>query len=129
MILLSDQFFRGLSADNIFEAERFHNLNPDDLEIQEPVVLTSKSSGITQEQLQDYLRRRLRNFTKNFQAQFRQLQARQFISHQSIDNRLNLVRPKPPRRVVQDHQDPDYDDGYVDPDVGDDPGAPAWNFG
>ncbi|CAB4419736.1 unnamed protein product [Rhizophagus irregularis] len=29
--LIIDQFFRGLSADNIFEAERFHNLNPDDL--------------------------------------------------------------------------------------------------
>ncbi|CAB4419720.1 unnamed protein product [Rhizophagus irregularis] len=29
--LIIDQFFRGLSADNICEAERFHNLNPDDL--------------------------------------------------------------------------------------------------
>ena len=29
--LIINQFFRGLSADNIFEAERFHNLNPDDL--------------------------------------------------------------------------------------------------
>ncbi|GBC12185.2 hypothetical protein GLOIN_2v1778046 [Rhizophagus irregularis DAOM 181602=DAOM 197198] len=29
--LIIDQFFRGLSADNIFEAERFSNLNPDDL--------------------------------------------------------------------------------------------------
>ncbi|CAG8613874.1 14744_t:CDS:2 [Rhizophagus irregularis] len=29
--LIIEQFFKGLSADNIFEAERFHNLNPDDL--------------------------------------------------------------------------------------------------
>ncbi|GET59464.1 hypothetical protein GLOIN_2v1778046 [Rhizophagus irregularis DAOM 181602=DAOM 197198] len=57
--LIIDQFFRGLSADNIFEAERFSNLNPDDL-----------------------------------------------------------------RRIIQDHQDPDWDDGYVEPDVGDDPDAP-----
>ncbi|PKK69289.1 hypothetical protein RhiirC2_850828 [Rhizophagus irregularis] len=29
--LIIEQFFRGLLADNIFEAKRFHNLNPDDL--------------------------------------------------------------------------------------------------
>ncbi|GET51848.1 hypothetical protein GLOIN_2v1790588 [Rhizophagus irregularis DAOM 181602=DAOM 197198] len=49
---------------------------------QEPVVLTSKSSGV----------------------QFKQLQA----------------RPDP--------QDPDWDDGYVDHDVGDDPDAPEWTL-
>ncbi|PKY59175.1 hypothetical protein RhiirA4_514573, partial [Rhizophagus irregularis] len=40
---------------------------------------------------------------------------------------IKPVRPKPPRRVIQDHQDPDWDDGYVEPDVGDDPDAPAWD--
>ncbi|CAB4445261.1 unnamed protein product [Rhizophagus irregularis] len=136
--LIIEQFFRGLSADNIFEADRFHNLNPDDLvkhlrnferrraemrlglqdrnrrlqadysEVtqpplgnQEPVVLKSKSSGITQEQLQELLKAQAEELTKNFQAQFRQLQAR------------------------PDHQDPDYDDGYEDYPDGDDPGAPV----
>ncbi|GBC22318.2 hypothetical protein GLOIN_2v1790588 [Rhizophagus irregularis DAOM 181602=DAOM 197198] len=111
--LIIDQFFRGLSADNIFEAERFYNLNPDDLvkhlrnlerrraemrlELQdrnrrlradysditqptlgkqEPVVLTSKSSGVTQEQLQELLKAQAEELTKNFQVQFKQLQAR-----------------------------------------------------
>ncbi|GET60932.1 hypothetical protein GLOIN_2v1790588 [Rhizophagus irregularis DAOM 181602=DAOM 197198] len=139
--LIIDQFFRGLSADNIFEAERFSNLNPDDLvkhlrnlerrraEMrlglqdrnrrlqadysdvtqpplgkQEPVVLTSKSSGVTQEQLQKLLKAQAEELTKNFQVQFKQLQA----------------RPDP--------QDPDWDDGYVDHDVGDDPDAPEWTL-
>ncbi|GET51544.1 hypothetical protein GLOIN_2v1790588 [Rhizophagus irregularis DAOM 181602=DAOM 197198] len=139
--LIIDQFFRGLSADNIFEAERFHNLNSDDLvkhlrnleqrraEMrlglqdrnrrlqadysdvtqpplgkQEPVVLTSKSSGVTQEQLQELLKAQAEELTKNFQVQFKQLQA----------------RPDP--------QDPDWDDGYVDHDVGDDPDAPEWTL-
>ncbi|GET54077.1 hypothetical protein GLOIN_2v1790588 [Rhizophagus irregularis DAOM 181602=DAOM 197198] len=139
--LIIDQFFRGLSADNIFEAERFSNLNPDDLvkhlrnlerrraEMrlglqdrnrrlqadysdvtqpplgkQEPVVLTSKSSGVTQEQLQELLKAQAEELTKNFQVQFKQLQA----------------RPDP--------QDPDWDDGYVDHDVGDDPDAPEWTL-
>ncbi|GET50948.1 hypothetical protein GLOIN_2v1790588 [Rhizophagus irregularis DAOM 181602=DAOM 197198] len=136
--LIIDQFFRGLSADNIFEAERFSNLNPDDLvkhlrnlerrraEMrlglqdrnrrlradysdvtqpplgkQEPVVLTSKSSGVTQEQLQELLKAQAEELTKNFQVQFKQLQAR---------------------------PDPDWDDSYVEPDVGDDPDAPAWTL-
>ncbi|GET64919.1 hypothetical protein GLOIN_2v1790588 [Rhizophagus irregularis DAOM 181602=DAOM 197198] len=139
--LIIDQFFRGLLADNIFEAERFSNLNPDDLvkhlrnlerrraEMrlglqdrnrrlqadysdvtqpplgkQEPVVLTSKSSGVTQEQLQELLKAQAEELTKNFQVQFKQLQA----------------RPDP--------QDPDWDDGYVDHDVGDDPDAPEWTL-
>ncbi|EXX53510.1 hypothetical protein RirG_243210 [Rhizophagus irregularis DAOM 197198w] len=135
-------FFKGLSADNIFEAERFHNLNPDDLvkhlrnlkrrrtEMRlglqdknrrvradysdEPVVLTSKSSGITQEQLQELFKAQAEELTKNFQVQFKQLQARP-------------VR-NPPRHVIQDHQNPDWDDSYVEPDVGDDPGASAWTL-
>ncbi|CAB4429324.1 unnamed protein product [Rhizophagus irregularis] len=149
--LIIDQFFRGLSADNICEAERFHNLNPDDLvkhlrnlerrraEMrlglqdrnrrlradysdvtqpplgnQEPVVLTSKSSGITQEQLQELLKAQAEELTKNFQAQFRQLQARPVHKPPVYRQQIKPVRPKPPRRVVQDHQDPDWDDGYVD---------------
>ncbi|GET54501.1 hypothetical protein GLOIN_2v1790588 [Rhizophagus irregularis DAOM 181602=DAOM 197198] len=149
--LIIDQFFRGLSADNIFEAERFSNLNPDDLvkhlrnlerrraEMrlglqdrnrrlqadysdvtqpplgkQEPVVLTSKSSGVTQEQLQELLKAQADELTKNFQVQFKQLQAR-------------LVR-NPPVYRQQIKPDPDWDDGYVDHDVGDDPDAPEWTL-
>ncbi|PKY60538.1 hypothetical protein RhiirA4_484362, partial [Rhizophagus irregularis] len=41
---------------------------------------------------------------------------------------IKPVRPKPPRRVAQDHQDPNWDDGYVEPDIGDDPNAPAWTL-
>ncbi|CAB4429866.1 unnamed protein product [Rhizophagus irregularis] len=162
--LIIDQFFRGLSADNIFEAERFHNLNPEDLvkhlrnlerrraEMrlglqdrnrrlqadysdvtqpplgkQEPVVLTLKSSGITQEQLQELLKAQAEELTKNFQAQFRQLQARPVHKPPVYRQQIKPVQPKPPRRVIQDHQDPDWDDGYVEPDVGEDPGAPVWD--
>ncbi|GET64395.1 hypothetical protein GLOIN_2v1790588 [Rhizophagus irregularis DAOM 181602=DAOM 197198] len=160
-----DQFFRGLSADNIFEAERFHNLNPDDLvkylrnleqrraEMrlglqdrnrrlqadysdvtqpplgkQEPVVLTSKSTGVTQEQLQELLKAQAEELTKNFQVQFKQLQARPVCNLPVYRQQIKPVRPKPQRRVVHDHQDPDWDDGYVDHDVGDDPDAPEWTL-
>ncbi|CAB4442472.1 unnamed protein product [Rhizophagus irregularis] len=160
--LIIEQFFRGLSADNIFEADRFHNLNPDDLvkhlrnferrraemrlglqdrnrrlqadysEVtqpplgnQEPVVLKSKSSGITQEQLQELLKAQAEELTKNFQAQFRQLQARPVHKSPVYRQQIKPARLKPPRRVVQDHQDPDYDDGYEDYPDGDNPGAPV----
>ncbi|GBC28598.1 hypothetical protein GLOIN_2v1790588 [Rhizophagus irregularis DAOM 181602=DAOM 197198] len=163
--LIIDQFFRGLSADNIFEAERFSNLNPDDLvkhlrnlerrraEMrlglqdrnrrlqadysdvtqpplgkQEPVVLTSKSSGVTQEQLQKLLKAQAEELTKNFQVQFKQLQARPVRNPPVYRQQIKPVRPKPQRRVVQDPQDPDWDDGYVDHDVGDDPDAPEWTL-
>ncbi|GET53381.1 hypothetical protein GLOIN_2v1790588 [Rhizophagus irregularis DAOM 181602=DAOM 197198] len=163
--LIIDQFFRGLSADNIFEAERFSNLNPDDLvkhlrnlerrraEMrlglqdrnrrlqadysdvtqpplgkQEPVVLTSKSSGVTQEQLQELLKAQAEELTKNFQVQFKQLQARPVRNPPVYRQQIKPVRPKPQRRVVQDPQDPDWDDGYVDHDVGDDPDAPEWTL-
>ncbi|GBC49979.2 hypothetical protein GLOIN_2v1790588 [Rhizophagus irregularis DAOM 181602=DAOM 197198] len=101
--LIIDQFFRGLSADNIFEAERFHNLNPDDLAQAEEL-------------------------TKNFQVQFKQLQAQPVRNPPVYRQQIKPVRPKPQRRVVQDHQDPDWDDGYVEPDVGDDPDAPEWTL-
>ncbi|GET64385.1 hypothetical protein GLOIN_2v1790588 [Rhizophagus irregularis DAOM 181602=DAOM 197198] len=93
--LIIDQFFRGLSADNIFEAERFHNLNPDDLV----------------KHLRNLKRRRAEmrlgktgTCRTDIKVQFKQLQA----------------RPDP--------QDPDWDDGYVDHDVGDDPDAPEWTL-
>ncbi|CAB5296173.1 unnamed protein product [Rhizophagus irregularis] len=159
----------GVTANNnhpiVFPAERFSNLNPDDLvkhlrnleqrraEMrlglqdrnrrlqadysnvtqpllgkQEPVVLTSKSSGVTQEQLQELLKAQAEELTKNFQVQFKQLQARPVCNPPVYRQQIKPVRPKPPRRVIQDHQDPDWDDGYVEPDVGDDPGAPAWTL-
>ncbi|GET55697.1 hypothetical protein GLOIN_2v1790588 [Rhizophagus irregularis DAOM 181602=DAOM 197198] len=163
--LIIDQFFRGLSADNIFEAERFHNLNPDDLvrhlrnlerrraemrlELQnrnrrlradysdvtqpplgkqESVILTSKSTGVTQERLQELLKAQAEELTKNFQVQFKQLQAQPVRNPPVYRQQIKPVRPKPQRRVVQDHQDPDWDDGYVEPDVGDDPDAPEWTL-
>ncbi|PKY24556.1 hypothetical protein RhiirB3_472051 [Rhizophagus irregularis] len=130
--LIIDQFFRGLSADNIFEAERFHNLNPDDLvkhlrnlkwrraEMrlglqdrnrqfradysdvtqpplgkQEPVVLTLKSSGITQEQLQELFKAQAEELTKNFQVQFKQLQAQPVRNPPVYRQQIKPVRPKP----------------------------------
>ncbi|GET61941.1 hypothetical protein GLOIN_2v1790588 [Rhizophagus irregularis DAOM 181602=DAOM 197198] len=75
--LIIDQFFRGLSADNIFEAESDVTQPP--LEKQEPVVLTSKSSEVTQEQLQELLKAQAEELTKNFQQ-------------------IKPVRPKPQRR-------------------------------
>ncbi|GET61400.1 hypothetical protein GLOIN_2v1778046 [Rhizophagus irregularis DAOM 181602=DAOM 197198] len=122
-----DQFFRGLSADNIFEAERFHNLNPDDLvkhlrnlerrraEMrlglqdrnrrlradysdvtqpplgkQEPVVLTSKSSGLLKNNYKSYLRLRLKNLPRISRCNLNNYRLGQFVIHQSIDSRLNL---------------------------------------
>ncbi|CAB5363196.1 unnamed protein product [Rhizophagus irregularis] len=159
----------GVAAANnhpiVFPAERFSNLNPDDLvkhlrnlerrraEMrlglqdrnrrlqadysdvtqpplgkQEPVVLTSKSSGVTQEQLQELLKAQAEELTKNFQMQFKQLQARPVRNPPVYRQQIKPVRLKPPRRVVQDHQDPDWDDGYVEHDVGDDPDAPEWTL-
>ncbi|GET60708.1 hypothetical protein GLOIN_2v1790588 [Rhizophagus irregularis DAOM 181602=DAOM 197198] len=124
--LIIDQFFRGLSADNIFEAESDVTQPP--LGKQEPVVLTSKSSGVTQEQLQELLKAQAEELTKNFQVQFKQLQARPVRNPPVYRQQIKPVRQKPQRRVIQDHQDPDWDDGYVEPDVGDDPDAPEWTL-
>ncbi|GET56210.1 hypothetical protein GLOIN_2v1790588 [Rhizophagus irregularis DAOM 181602=DAOM 197198] len=66
--------------------------------------------------------------TKNFQVQFKQLQARPVRNLPVYRQQIKPVRPKPQRRVIQDHQDPDWDDSYVEPDVGDDPDAPAWTL-
>ncbi|CAB4403204.1 unnamed protein product [Rhizophagus irregularis] len=66
--LIIDQFFRGLSADNICEAERFHNLNPDDL--------VKHLRNLERRRAEMRLATQAEELTKNFQAQFRQLQAR-----------------------------------------------------
>ncbi|CAB4420173.1 unnamed protein product [Rhizophagus irregularis] len=141
--LIIDQFFRGLSTDNICEAERFHNLNPDDLvkhlrnleqrraEMhlglqdrnrrlradysdviqpplgnQEPVVLKSKSSEISQEQLDKLLKVQAENLTKSFQAQIKELQKNIYrqrpISFADSIQKTPVVK-KPPVRY-----DPEY---------------------
>ncbi|GET56650.1 hypothetical protein GLOIN_2v1790588 [Rhizophagus irregularis DAOM 181602=DAOM 197198] len=49
--------------------------------------------------------------TKNFQAQFKQLQASKPVRKPPVyRQQIKPVRPKPRPRVVQDHQDPDWDD-------------------
>ncbi|RGB22250.1 hypothetical protein C1646_776402 [Rhizophagus diaphanus] len=101
--LIIDQYFRGLSADNIFEAERFHNLNPDDLE---PVVLKSKSSEISQEQLDKLLKAQAENLTKSFQVQIQELQKNIYrqhpISSASSIQKTPVVKKSPVR------YDPEY---------------------
>ncbi|CAB4418794.1 unnamed protein product [Rhizophagus irregularis] len=145
--LIIDQFFRGLSADNICEAERFHNLNPDDLvkhlrnlerrraEMRLGLQdrnrrLRADYSDVTQPPLgkQEPVAQ-AEELTKNFQAQFRQLQARPVRNPPVYRQQIKPVRPKPPRRVVQDHQDDEYYEGvHEQHDVGDDLGAPEWNL-
>ncbi|GET63494.1 hypothetical protein GLOIN_2v1790588 [Rhizophagus irregularis DAOM 181602=DAOM 197198] len=94
--LIIDQFFRGLSADNIFEAESDVTQPP--LGKQEPVVLTSKSSGVTQEQLQELLKTQAEELTKNFQVQFKQLQVRPVRNPPVYRQQIKPVRPNPQRR-------------------------------
>jgi hypothetical protein len=148
--LIIDQFFRGLSADNIFEAERFHNLNPDDLvkhlrnlerrraEMrlglqdrnrrlradysdvtqpplgnQEPVVLKSKSSEISQEQLDKLLKAQAENLTKSFQAQIQELQKNIYrqrpISSAGSIQKTPVVK-KPPVRYDPEYMPEDWYD-------------------
>ncbi|CAB4396031.1 unnamed protein product [Rhizophagus irregularis] len=68
---------------------------------QEPVVLTSKSSGVTQEQLQELLKAQAEELTKNFQVQFKQLQGRPVRNPPVYRQQIKPVQPKPQRRVVQ----------------------------
>ncbi|CAB4410322.1 unnamed protein product [Rhizophagus irregularis] len=70
----------------------------------EGAVLQRSTDVITQERLQEMLKAQAEELTKNFQAQFKQLQA----------------------RPVQDDEYPDNDWDEPLPDVGDDPGAPEW---
>ncbi|GET63065.1 hypothetical protein GLOIN_2v1790588 [Rhizophagus irregularis DAOM 181602=DAOM 197198] len=96
----------------------------------EGAVIQRSTDVITQERLQELLKAQAEELTKNFQAQFKQLQASKPVRKPPVyRQQIKPVRPKPRLRVVQDHQDPDWDDGYVDHDFGDDPGdpdAPEW---
>ncbi|GET56652.1 hypothetical protein GLOIN_2v1790588 [Rhizophagus irregularis DAOM 181602=DAOM 197198] len=96
----------------------------------EGAVIQRSTDVITQERLQELLKAQAEELTKNFQAQFKQLQASKPVRKPPVyRQQIKPVRPKPRPRVVQDHQDPDWDDGYVDHDFGDDPGdpdAPEW---
>ena len=88
----------------------------------EGAVIQRSTDVITQERLQELLKAQAEELTKNFQAQFKQLQASKPIRKPPVyRQQIKPVRLKPQRRVIQDHQDPDWDDGYVEPDVGDDP--------
>ncbi|GET67235.1 hypothetical protein GLOIN_2v1790588 [Rhizophagus irregularis DAOM 181602=DAOM 197198] len=93
-------------------------------------VIQRSTDVITQERLQELLKAQAEELTKNFQAQFKQLQASKPVRKPPVyRQQIKPVRQKPRPRVVQDHQDPDWDDGYVDHDFGDDPGdpdAPEW---
>ncbi|GBC52818.2 hypothetical protein GLOIN_2v1790588 [Rhizophagus irregularis DAOM 181602=DAOM 197198] len=96
----------------------------------EGAVIQRSTDVITQERLQELLKAQAEELTKNFQAQFKQLQASKPVRKPPVyRQQIKPVRPKPRPRIVQDHQDPDWDDGYVDHDFGDDPGdpdAPEW---
>ncbi|GET55802.1 hypothetical protein GLOIN_2v1790588 [Rhizophagus irregularis DAOM 181602=DAOM 197198] len=96
----------------------------------EGAVIQRSTDVITQERLQELLKAQAEELTKNFQAQFKQLQASKPVRKPPVyRQQIKPVRPKPRPRVVQDHQDPDWDDGYVDHNFGDDPGdpdAPEW---
>ncbi|GET66492.1 hypothetical protein GLOIN_2v1790588 [Rhizophagus irregularis DAOM 181602=DAOM 197198] len=93
----------------------------------EGAVMQRSTDVITQEKLQELLKTQAEELTKNFQAQFKQLQASKPVRKPPVyRQQIKPVRPKPQRRVVQDPQDPDWDDGYIDHDVGDDPDAPEW---
>ncbi|GET58202.1 hypothetical protein GLOIN_2v1790588 [Rhizophagus irregularis DAOM 181602=DAOM 197198] len=96
----------------------------------EGAVIQRSTDVITQERLQELLKAQAEKLTKNFQAQFKQLQASKPVRKPPVyRQQIKPVRPKPRPRVVQDHQDPDWNDGYVDHDFGDDPGdpdAPEW---
>ncbi|GET50444.1 hypothetical protein GLOIN_2v1790588 [Rhizophagus irregularis DAOM 181602=DAOM 197198] len=96
----------------------------------EGAVIQRSTDVITQERLQELLKAQAEELTKNFQAQFKQLQASKPVRKPPVyRQQIKPVRPKPRPRVVQDHQDPDWDDGYVDHDFGDDPSdpdAPEW---
>ncbi|GET65741.1 hypothetical protein GLOIN_2v1790588 [Rhizophagus irregularis DAOM 181602=DAOM 197198] len=96
----------------------------------EGAVIQRSTDVITQERLQELLKAQAEELTKNFQAQFKQLQASKPVRKPPVyRQQIKPVRPKPQRRVIQDPQDPDWDDGYVDHNFGDDPGdpdAPEW---
>ncbi|GET57391.1 hypothetical protein GLOIN_2v1790588 [Rhizophagus irregularis DAOM 181602=DAOM 197198] len=146
--MVTDQFYRGLLPENVIEASRIGaaplNILIDrlsDLERRKGEMFygLQRRQGIEKakkEELAGYTHPvtphegAAEELTKNFQAQFKQLQASKPVRKPPVyRQQIKPVRPKPRPRVVQDHQDPDWDDGYVDHDFGDDPGdpdAPEW---
>ncbi|CAB4374319.1 unnamed protein product [Rhizophagus irregularis] len=98
----------------------------------EGAVIQRSTDVITQERLQELLKAQAEELTKNFQAQFKQLQVSKPVRKPPVyRQQIKPVRPKPRPHVVQqedDYPDPDWDDGYVDHDVGDDPDAPEWTL-
>ncbi|GET56457.1 hypothetical protein GLOIN_2v1790588 [Rhizophagus irregularis DAOM 181602=DAOM 197198] len=146
-IMVTDQFYRGLLPENVIEASRIGaaplNILIDRLTKKEelagythPVtphegaVIQRSTDIITQERLLELLKAQAEELTKNFQAQFKQLQAFKPVRKPPVyRQQIKPVRPKSRPRVVQqddDYPDPDWDDGYIDHDVGDDPDAPEW---
>ncbi|CAB4442481.1 unnamed protein product [Rhizophagus irregularis] len=94
----------------------------------EGAVVQRSTDVITQERLQEMLKAQAEELTKNFQAQFKQLQARPVRKPLVYRQQIKPVRPKPRPRVVQQENDeyPDNDWDEPLPDVGDNPGAPEW---
>ncbi|EXX79374.1 hypothetical protein RirG_006230 [Rhizophagus irregularis DAOM 197198w] len=97
----------------------------------ECAVVQRSTDVITQERLQEILKAQAEELTKNFQAQFKQLQASKPVRKPPVyRQQIKPIRPKPWPRVIQqeddDYPDPDWDDPL--PDVGDDPDAPAWTL-
>ncbi|EXX70310.1 hypothetical protein RirG_088620 [Rhizophagus irregularis DAOM 197198w] len=77
------------------------------------------------------LKAQAEELTKNFQAQFKQLQASKPVRKPLVyRQQIKPVRPKLRLHVVQqeddDYPDPDWDNSL--PDVGDDPDASAWTL-
>ncbi|CAB4411661.1 unnamed protein product [Rhizophagus irregularis] len=127
--MVSDQFYRGLLPENVIEVSRIGSvpLNAlldrlNDLERRKGEMFygLQRRQGIEKAKKEE-----LAGYTHPCDSTQR---FGQFVNHRSIDKQIKPVRPKPPRRVIQDHQDPDYDDGYEEHDVGDDPGAPEWTL-
>ena len=92
---------------------------------QEPVTLQT-SADVEQllKQQADVFQKQIRDLQKSIQQRpIQQRPIQRLIVRKSPGK---PIQPNPPRRIVRDHQDPDYDDGYEEHDVGDDPGVPDW---
>ncbi|PKY61836.1 hypothetical protein RhiirA4_487365, partial [Rhizophagus irregularis] len=94
---------------------------------QEPVTLQT-SADVEQllKQQADVFQKQIRDLQKSIQQ--RPIQQRPIQRPIVRKSPGKPIQPNPPRRVVRDHQDPDYDDGYEEHDVGFDPGAPEWTL-
>ncbi|GET66504.1 hypothetical protein GLOIN_2v1790588 [Rhizophagus irregularis DAOM 181602=DAOM 197198] len=92
----------------------------------EGAVMQRSTDVITQKNYKNCLRHKPRNLPRISRRNLNNYKhLSQFVNHRSIDNRLNLFDQTTETRF-QDPQDPDWDDGYIDHDVGDDPDAPEW---